>query len=105
VRFTTAADLVMTLETAQRQGRWKEAMHRTVHAGRPALRSYWRRLGAASQPLRAVVACALPVDTQQFPESAIIAFTVTSDFAVFVCFNMVLTLPEAHLHRFRDFAA
>src|SRR6516162_5791971 len=23
VRFTTAADLVMTLETAQRQGRWK----------------------------------------------------------------------------------
>jgi hypothetical protein len=27
------------------------------------------------------------------------------DFAVFVCFNMVLTLPEAHLHRFRDFAA
>jgi DNA replication protein DnaC len=31
VRFTTAADLVMTLETAQRQGRWKEAMHRTVN--------------------------------------------------------------------------
>ena len=30
MRFTTAADLVMTLETAQRQGRWKEAMHRTV---------------------------------------------------------------------------
>jgi DNA replication protein DnaC len=30
VRFTTAADLVLTLETAQRQGRWKEAMHRTV---------------------------------------------------------------------------
>jgi len=30
VRFTTAADLVMTLETAQRQSRWKEAMHRTV---------------------------------------------------------------------------
>jgi DNA replication protein DnaC len=30
VRFTTAADLVMTLETAQRQGRWKEAMHRAV---------------------------------------------------------------------------
>jgi DNA replication protein DnaC len=30
VRFTTAADLVITLETAQRQGRWKEAMHRTV---------------------------------------------------------------------------
>ena len=24
------ADLVMTLETAQRQGRWKEALHRTV---------------------------------------------------------------------------
>ena len=31
VRFTTAADLVMTLEAAQRQGRWKEAMHRTVN--------------------------------------------------------------------------
>jgi len=31
VRFTTAADLVMTLETAQRQGRWKETMHRTVN--------------------------------------------------------------------------
>ena len=30
VRFTTAADLVMTLETAQRQGRWKEALHRAV---------------------------------------------------------------------------
>jgi DNA replication protein DnaC len=30
VRFTTAADLVMTLETAQREGRWKEALHRTV---------------------------------------------------------------------------
>ncbi len=30
VRFTTAADLVMTLETVQRQGRWKEALHRTV---------------------------------------------------------------------------
>src|SRR6202023_2626892 len=26
VRFTSAADLVMTLETAQRQGRWKEAI-------------------------------------------------------------------------------
>ena len=31
VRFTSAADLVMTLETAQRQGRWKEAMHRAVN--------------------------------------------------------------------------
>lgn len=30
VRFTTAADLVLTLETAQRQGRLKEAMHRAV---------------------------------------------------------------------------
>jgi DNA replication protein DnaC len=30
VRFTSAADLVMTLETAQRQGRWKEAVHRAV---------------------------------------------------------------------------
>ena len=28
--FATAADLVMTLETAQRQGRWKEALQRTV---------------------------------------------------------------------------
>lgn len=31
VRFTTAADLVLTLETAQRQGRMKEAMHRAVN--------------------------------------------------------------------------
>jgi DNA replication protein DnaC len=31
VRFTTAADLVMTLETAQRQDRWKEAMHRAFN--------------------------------------------------------------------------
>ena len=31
VRFTTAADLVLTLETAQRQGRIKEAMHRAVN--------------------------------------------------------------------------
>lgn len=31
VRFTSAADLVMTLETAQRQGRLKEAMHRAVN--------------------------------------------------------------------------
>jgi DNA replication protein DnaC len=30
VRFTTAADLVLTLETAQRQGRIKDAMHRAV---------------------------------------------------------------------------
>jgi DNA replication protein DnaC len=30
VRFATAADLVMTLATAQRQGRWKAAIHRTV---------------------------------------------------------------------------
>ena len=30
VCFTTAADLVMTRETAQRQGRWKEAMHRAI---------------------------------------------------------------------------
>ena len=30
VRFTSAADLVMTLETAQRQGRWREALHRAV---------------------------------------------------------------------------
>ena len=30
VRFTTAADLVMALEAAQRQGRMKEAMHRAV---------------------------------------------------------------------------
>ena len=30
VRFTTAADLVIALEAAQRQGRMKEMMHRTV---------------------------------------------------------------------------
>jgi DNA replication protein DnaC len=31
VRFTTAADLVVMLEAAQRQGRWKEALHRLVN--------------------------------------------------------------------------
>src|SRR3546814_20261561 len=31
VRFTTAADLVLMLETAQRQGKLKEAMHRDVN--------------------------------------------------------------------------
>jgi DNA replication protein DnaC len=31
VRFTTAADLVLALEAAQRQGRIKEAMQRTVN--------------------------------------------------------------------------
>ena len=31
VRFTTAAGLVLALETAQRQGRIKEAMHRAVN--------------------------------------------------------------------------
>ena len=31
VRFTTAADLVMLLETAQRQGRLKEVLHRAVN--------------------------------------------------------------------------
>jgi DNA replication protein DnaC len=35
-RFTSAADLVLQLETAQRQGRLKEALHRTV--------SHWRLL-------------------------------------------------------------
>jgi DNA replication protein DnaC len=30
VRFTSAAHLVMNLETAQRQGRWKEPLHRAV---------------------------------------------------------------------------
>ena len=30
VRFTTAADLIITLEAAQRQGRIKEVMHRIV---------------------------------------------------------------------------
>jgi DNA replication protein DnaC len=34
VRFTTAADLVMLLETAQRQGRLKEALHRAVNTYR-----------------------------------------------------------------------
>ena len=32
VRFTSAADLALALETAQRQGRLKEVMHRTVAA-------------------------------------------------------------------------
>ena len=31
VRFTTAADLVLLLETAQRQGRLKEVLHRAVN--------------------------------------------------------------------------
>ena len=34
VRFTTAADLVMLLETAQRQGRVKEVLHRAVNTYR-----------------------------------------------------------------------
>jgi DNA replication protein DnaC len=34
VRFTTAADLVMLLETAQRQGRLKELLHRAVNTYR-----------------------------------------------------------------------
>lgn len=34
VRFTSAADLVIILEAAQRQGRLKEAMHRTVNVYR-----------------------------------------------------------------------
>jgi len=34
VRFTTAADLVMLLETAQRQGRSKEVLHRAVNTYR-----------------------------------------------------------------------
>ena len=34
VRFTTAADLVLMLETAQRQGRWKEVLHRAVNVYR-----------------------------------------------------------------------
>jgi DNA replication protein DnaC len=34
VRFTTAADLVMLLETAQRQGRLKEVLHRAVNTYR-----------------------------------------------------------------------
>lgn len=33
-RFTTAADLVMLLETAQRQGRLKEVLHRAVNTYR-----------------------------------------------------------------------
>lgn len=39
VRFTSAAGLVMTLETAQRQGRWKEAMHRAELLKAPAAAS------------------------------------------------------------------
>ena len=34
VRFTTAADLVLLLETAQRQGRLKEVLHRAVNVYR-----------------------------------------------------------------------
>ena len=34
MRFTTAADLVLLLEAAQRQGRLKEVLHRTVSAYR-----------------------------------------------------------------------
>ena len=34
VRFTTAADLVLTLETAQRQGKLKEAIHRAINSNR-----------------------------------------------------------------------
>ena len=34
VRFTTATDLVMLLETAQRQGRLKEVLHRAVNTYR-----------------------------------------------------------------------
>jgi DNA replication protein DnaC len=34
VRFTTAADLVMLLETAQRQGRLMEVLHRAVNTYR-----------------------------------------------------------------------
>ena len=34
VRFTTAADLVLLLETAQRQGRLKEVLRRAVNAYR-----------------------------------------------------------------------
>lgn len=34
VRFTTAADLVLLLESAQRQGRWKEVLHRAVNVYR-----------------------------------------------------------------------
>ena len=32
MRFTSAADLVIAMEAAQRQGRMKEALHRTVAA-------------------------------------------------------------------------
>jgi DNA replication protein DnaC len=34
VRFTSAADLVLLLESAQRQGRWKEVLHRAVNVYR-----------------------------------------------------------------------
>lgn len=39
VRFTSAADLVIMLETAQRQGRMKEALHRTVAIAEGQVRS------------------------------------------------------------------
>ena len=34
VRFISAADLVLLLESAQRQGRWKEVLHRAVNVYR-----------------------------------------------------------------------
>ena len=42
VRFTTAADLVLLLETAQRQGRLKEVLHRAVNIYRK--RPFWALL-------------------------------------------------------------
>jgi hypothetical protein len=36
VRFTTAADLVIAMEAAHRQGRKKEAMHRVIALTRAA---------------------------------------------------------------------
>ena len=63
VRFTTAVDLVLMLETAERQGRLKEAMYRAVNvyklliideiatcrsaASRPACSSRWSPTSAA----------------------------------------------------------
>lgn len=37
VRFTSAADLVIALEAARRQGRMKELMHRTVAIPKPLI--------------------------------------------------------------------
>lgn len=53
VRFTTAADLIITLEAAQQQGRTKEVMHRIVAA--PKLRHRPRYLARRRFELALIV--------------------------------------------------